>query len=115
MDDVRPGLTQKFTQVGKVPLDREPFAELLGHQRLTVAHANDFTSFHPLHVGCVGIRDLTASHNGCLKHGPYPARNFGNNASIPPQSTLLASSLAWSSISRCYNASFSRKRAIASD
>src|SRR5216684_3116458 len=107
VDNVWSDLTQEFSQIGEVLFDREPFVELLGHQRLAVTHANDLTSFNPLDLRSVGISDLAASHNSNLKHADHPARNFGNNAAVPPQWALFASSQAWPSISHCYTVSSS--------
>src|SRR2546430_13101902 len=94
--------------------DRESLAELLGHQRLTITHPDDLTSFHPLDLGRMGISDLAASHDGDLKHSVRYPRRPRNTVAYPPQSALLASSPAWFSVSHCYSESSSIRRAIVS-
>jgi hypothetical protein len=71
MDDVGSSRGQKVSEVGEAALNREAIRELLGHQGLPVVRADDLTSLYPQDLGCVSIRNLTASNDGDLKHGAY--------------------------------------------
>ena len=75
MHDVRPGLAHKFSQIGKVPIDRESFAELLGHERLPVTDPHDLATADPQDLRGVGVSDFSTSDDGDPKHAARPARN----------------------------------------
>jgi hypothetical protein len=76
MDNVRPGFGHKFSQIAKVPFDRESFVELLGHERLPVTDPYDLTIADPQDLGRVRVSDFSAPNDGYLKHAVRPARNF---------------------------------------
>jgi hypothetical protein len=76
MNNVRPNLVHKFSQIGKVPFDRKSFAELLGHERLAVADPHDLTIPNPQYLRRVRISDFSAANDSYLKHAARPARNF---------------------------------------
>ena len=56
--------------------DGEPLVELPGHQRLAVAHPDDFTFFQALDLGRMGVGDFAASDNCYLEHTVSPARRL---------------------------------------
>ena len=68
MHDVGSRVAQELGQVAEVRPDREPLAELPGHQRLAVADADDLASPDPLDLRRVRVRDLAAADDGDLKH-----------------------------------------------
>src|ERR1700733_1347789 len=68
MDDVGPGLGQKFNQIAEVPFDRESIAELLGHQRFAVTHSHDLAIADPQYLRGMRVSDLPASNDADLKH-----------------------------------------------
>src|SRR5262245_20641370 len=101
VDNIRSSRGEKVRHVVKVLLNRKSVVQLPGHQGLTVTHPNDLTTVDFLNPKSVGIGNLAASHDGCLKHEVRLGRSFGNSASGPPRWTPLASSQAWPSTSRC--------------
>src|SRR5213593_506474 len=80
VNDVWTGVTQKFSQVAEIPLDREPLAELPCHQPLAVTDPNDLASLDPLDLGRVSIGDLATSHDGDFKHVVRSPDSFRSNA-----------------------------------
>src|SRR5207245_10456840 len=64
VNHVWPSVTQKFSQVGEIPFDREPLVELPCHQPLPVTDPNDLASLDPLDLRRMSIGDLAASHDG---------------------------------------------------
>src|ERR1700732_1044299 len=72
VNNVRTSLIQKFWKVSKAAFDRESVGELLGHQRLLIAHSNDFTILYTLDLGGVEIGDLATSDYGDLKQAFDP-------------------------------------------
>src|SRR5207249_3734816 len=91
VNDVWPGDSQKFDQVGEVSFDREPVVELLCHQRFAVADPDDLASLDPLDLGRVSIGDLAAPYDRNLKHVAVSAGSFGNSGVVPRLSVRSAS------------------------
>src|SRR6516165_3977868 len=108
-------LLQEFRHVAEALFDREPFTELFGHQRLTIAYGRDLTILNAPDLHGVLIRDLAASDDGDPKHSFHPRGSSQKSAAIPRRSISAAPSLSGSSVSRCYNWSSSNKRAIVCD
>src|SRR5580704_15319263 len=75
MDNVRSGLAHKFSQVVKVPFDRESFVELPSHERFPVTDPHDLTIADPHDLRGMSVSDFPASDDSDLKHGLRPARN----------------------------------------
>ena len=74
MNDIWLGDSEKFRQVAEILADVKPLIQLSRHQGLQVTNANDLAPLDPLELRQVRIRDLSAPHNGDLKHGAVPGR-----------------------------------------
>src|SRR6266571_1688490 len=115
VNNVWPGVTQKFSQVAVIPFDRESLVELPCHQHLSVTDPNDLASLDPLDLGRVSVGDLATSHNGDSKHVGFSPGSSGNNASIPPSSVPFGSSRAAPSLYCCCTESSSSMPAMSCD
>ena len=68
VDHVGLGTFEQFRQLHEGLLDRKAIAQLLRHQRLTVADSDDLGTLDPLDLSGVGISNLAASDDADLKH-----------------------------------------------
>ncbi len=59
---------QKLVQLAEMPFDRKPLEELLRHERLTIAHADDLAPLDPPDLRGVRVGDLPAPDDSYLKH-----------------------------------------------
>jgi len=68
VNNVRLGHAQQFVQLTKTPANRESLRQLARHQRLPVAHPDDFATAYPLDLRRVVVCDLSASYKRDSKH-----------------------------------------------
>src|SRR4029077_8830005 len=112
VDNVRFRFPEQGRQIAEGSFNCESLAELLGHQRFTIASSDNRAPRNPLELRGVRIRDLAATHYGDSKHLILCLCRTGNISVTPRPSELLESNRAPLLLSGCYTASFSNRRAI---
>src|SRR5579863_8713960 len=114
VDHVWTGFAKKSGHFAEILFYRESFVQLPGHQRFSVADADDFAILDPLDLRSVRIRNFSATDDGDFQHFSVRSRGAGSFRSSDSfrREWILAESIPIIfSLSRLCSGSFSTRNA----